>query len=281
MYNHQRKDFLNYRVTHSFSHICFLLSLYLSGEEERMPAAVASSFNASEFNSWVIGGQYTKTNLKRSQMKPPKQVEDPRAAETHQAHLQQRKELLRQELEAHQLVYNPKVANALRVSSRPSRSETGGSDSPMRTSPRSNLNSREKSKQEDAAKQEQDADNSSSALRGRLQASFEQITATHAYGTLFPPLLTPFRRPCLLGTVMPTRQQAEASIPEAQSPKRPAIRNDLSVVAGERRRQQPSSGPKAFFPTGSSPSVYRHFVHIPPGERGTFAMSGAGKQHVQ
>lgn len=239
------------------------------------------SMTSSEFNSWVIGGQYAKSNLKRHHLRDAgvsSSADGGENAVEPRRQIEERREELRRQLDAHQLVYNSKVAEALRTpSSRAARlgSETTSSrkDSPKRqgTPPKPN--------QAEGADTNA-ADNTSAALRGRLKASFAKITATHAYGTLFPPLLTPFNRGCLLGASSSSqspggspRTAGDTTIPDkdATSPKKHVVRNDLSVVAGERRRVQPVSGPKAFFPTGSCTSVYRHFVHVPTTDRGTFS----------
>jgi hypothetical protein len=225
-------------------------------------------FSQAEFNAWVIGGHYTKNKLKRGQLVVQAKL-DGDALEAHRNSLENRKVRLREELESHQLAYNGKVPDAMRSvrASSPPRER----HAPQDHTPRSRGHSREA--EQHTAPQDND-ENSSNALRGRLKASFAQISATHAYGTLFPPLLTPYSRSCLLGqNSTPKSPHQENQIPDAlkSAPRRTSSSNPLSVVAGERKRAQPGSGPKAFFPSSSNSSIYRHFMHIPPTDRATFA----------
>lgn len=227
-------------------------------------------FSQADFNAWVIGGHYTKNKLKRGQLIVQANL-DGDALEAHRNNLEHRKERLRQELNSHQLAYNGKVPDAMRTvrASSPPRERHASQDH----TPRSlRGHSRETEQQQTPHDAEE---NSSNALRGRLKASFAQISATHAYGTLFPPLLTPYSRSCLLGqSATPKTPHEENQIPDAlksSGTRKPSAHNPLSVVAGERKRAQPGSGPKAFFPSSNNSSIYRHFMHIPPTDRGTFA----------
>lgn len=236
---------------------------------------VPKGMTQSEFNSWVIGGQYTKAVAKKGSSRQTKEE----LSEAHRAQIQARKEQLKEELDTHSIQYKPKVASAMRVRSgrgtdNGENGESQGSESKeRRESPKKRVPSPPQAAENNDP---QSDENTSCALRGRLKVSFAQITATHAYGTLFPPLLTPYNRPCLLGQPITQKQPPpENQIPDMlkSQPQRHAVGNDLSVVAGERRRVQPNSGPKAFFPTGSNTSAYRFFTHIPSSERGTFGVS--------
>ena len=135
---------------------------------------------SAEFSSWVIGGQYNKSNLKRSQAKQAKEVPLP---DSHRQHIEARKQELQAALDSFGVSYKQKLV--------PSTPESNHAQ--KRASPPRRPVSPPKEQEEGTD------DNSSTALRGRLKASFAQITTTHAYGTLFPPLLTPYNRPCLLG----------------------------------------------------------------------------------
>lgn len=233
----------------------------------------SAKFSQPDFNSWVIGGHYTKSKLKRGQLVVQPRL-DGAALEAHRHNLEQRKQKLQEELDTHQVVYCAKVPEAMRTAARASPPHSREKNSQDNT-PRSFAHSRGLSREKgDRGSSPGGDENSSNALRGRLKASFAQISATHAYGTLFPPLLTPYSRSCLLGlNVTPKSPHQENQIPDAlksTGPRKPHGHNSLSVVAGERKRAQPSSGPKAFFPSSSNSSIYRHFMHIPPTDRGTF-----------
>ena len=207
---------------------------------------------SAEFSSWVIGGQYNKSNLKRSQAKQAKEVPLP---DSHRQHIEARKQELQAALDSFGVSYKQKMV--------PSTPESNHAQ--KRASPPRRPVSPPKEQEEGTD------DNSSTALRGRLKASFAQITTTHAYGTLFPPLLTPYNRPCLLGIAKSEGTNSPTAFDTAtKSVPLPRSKNAFSVVAQERKRVQPVVGPKAFFPTGSNVAVYRHFVHLGPAEHGTF-----------
>lgn len=254
-------------IHHKFNALAFSTLVMSAAETADVEPG---KFSQADFNAWVIGGQYTKNKLKRGQLVVQPRLEGD-ALEVHRNNLEQRKEKLRQELDTHQLAYNAKVPDAMRTvrASSPLRER----HAPQDHTPRSSRGlSREAATESNHNLPDSD-ENSSNALRGRLKASFAQISATHAYGTLFPPLLTPYSRSCLLGqNATPKSPHQENQIPDAlkSASAKKSINNPLSVVAGERKRAQPGSGPKAFFPSSNNSSIYRHFMHISPTDRGTF-----------
>jgi hypothetical protein len=176
--------------------------------------------------------------------------------------LEARREQLKQERDRFQAVYKPKVAAALRSK------HSGTTDrhqSPER---------HEKNSPRCVTPPKADGENTSAALRGRLRVSFAQISATHAYGTLFPALLTPYERACLIAPPKEKKENGHDTEQVASAGSHSINEtNRLSVVSNERRRVQPVSGPRAFFPTGSNICAYRHFTHIPHGGHGTFSLS--------
>jgi hypothetical protein len=199
----------------------------------------------ADFNSWIIGGQYTKNSFKRQAGAPAKVELD----ENHKQQLEARKLKLKEEREKFCAEYKPKVASAFREK-RETAAAGHRADAPPRTASPPNPN-------------KPAVADDSLALRNRLRDSFAQITATHAYGTLFPPLLTPYNRPCLVNH-NPDRPKSPVKDLTDQTPEKvlpTQTENSLSVTKNERRRVQPVSGPKAFFPTGSTTSAYRHFCH--------------------
>ncbi len=211
---------------------------------------MADDSKRADFNSWIIGGQYTKNSFKR-QIGGPAKVE---LDENHKHQLEARKLKLKEERDKFCAEYKPKVASAFREKREPKSNFAAGH--------RAGVSLRIASPPKDTDKDNGMSDDSL-ALRNRLRDSFAQITATHAYGTLFPPLLTPYNRPCLVnhnsdGPKSPVKDLMDQT-PEVVLPTH--TDNSLSVTKHERRRVQPVSGPKAFFPTGSTTSAYRHFCH--------------------
>ena len=201
----------------------------------------------ADFNSWIIGGQYTKNSFKRHIGAPSKIELD----DNHRQQLEARKLQLKEEREKFCAEYKPKVASAFREKRETPAAHHHAAHAPPRTA---------------SPERGESDENSSLALRNRLRDSFAQITATHAYGTLFPPLLTPYNRPCLVNhnpdrPKSPVKELTDQT-PDVVLPSHP--QNSLSVTKHERRRVQPVSGPKAFFPTGSTTAAYRHFCHPSP-----------------
>lgn len=214
---------------------------------------------SSEFNSWVIGGNYCRNTLKKNQIRADlemkKKMQDEVVDDYYQKRIEKRREELREARAAAMVTYKSKVQAALRE--HPTR------NSPHRSSPKAGSKSPRKdlvSNKETA----EDDQTTSRALRERLKVSFAQTTAAHAYGTLFPPLLTPYNRSISTRPERPsTPPKDTGSLDGAHKtgPQPPPPKEAFSAVAHVRHRIQPVSGPKAFFPTGSALTAYRCFSH--------------------
>lgn len=196
------------------------------------------SKEAHDFNSWVLGGAYSRTTLKRNQIKADlelakKSREDSELdpSDDFSKKLEKRRQKWKED--------RVKPSNL-------DKSKKAKDDSPRREA---------KSPPRAASPPENEL-----SLRERLQKSFAQTTAAHAYGTLFPPLLTPYSRPCNFLRFAPERSStppANPEIPQAQTIKPPPPREYFSVAKSDRHRPQPRSGPQAFLPTGSAATAYR------------------------
>mgnify|MGYP001560841199 CR=1 FL=1 len=125
-------------------------------------------------------------------------------------------------------------------------------------------------------------------LRQRLQQSFDQAKASQTFGSLFPPLLTPYSRPNIytvrndpFGPVSPRTLAQNAGADAAAggakglkltSPSTGAApdvdfsatlpKDPFAVAAGPKPRPQPISGPKPFMPSASTSAPYRHFTNL-------------------
>lgn len=197
-----------------------------------------------------------------------------------QSKLQRRKDQLKTEREKGGVCYKPKVAAALRDTSWRDRVElaaengsasavaalnaTAGSHASNKQARDNTVSpARRPSPPRKDAEDEPRFGDTSRALRERLKMTFAQTTASHAYGTLFPPLLTPYNR--VLNIKFPDRsgtahgdkppdvfpQPPQSGVPE------PSNREPFSRAGRTPARPQPGSGPKAFLPTGSATSAYR------------------------
>ena len=218
------------------------------------------SKESQEFNSWVLGGAYSKTTMKRHQIKAD--LELTRKAEeeeddTFQKRLEKRREQLKEARSRPVPAYKSKVPLPSRE--RPLRTQ---SPDGSHTSPRKRVSPR---RHDSPPRPETKDGHEQQSLRERLHQSFAQTTAAHAYGTLFPPLLTPYNRPCNF-LRMADRAQTASPPPEPDlSPretfKPPPVRERFSLAKSDRQRPQPRSGPQAFFPTGSSTTAYRFLAN--------------------
>jgi hypothetical protein len=211
---------------------------------------------------WVVGGGYCKTRMKRSQIKTDLHhmrravTEGPEKKITEQ--LKERKEAIKEDQRREMLPYKPKVADATREARRLVISQKHAGKPPSPQHPRSAV----KLAEHDGGMSGEDA---ALALRQRLRQSFEQTTANRSYGTLFPPLLTPYCRPMAFLRGQERRSPSPRGVPTfndgAQQQTSDVVRDSFSVVNhNEPRRAQPPTGPKAFLPTGSSATAYRHFT---------------------
>lgn len=110
--------------------------------------------------------------------------------------------------------------------------------------------------------------------RRQLGESFNSVKAASAYNTVFPALLSPFRRKMperLLGPSAPrgtnnhnhTQRSYSPQLDHHQEPvviKLSASANRFSVVRDNSPpRERPTTGPKPFYPSGSQAAVHRAF----------------------
>ena len=229
---------------------------------------------ALEFNAWVVGGSYSKNRVKRNQMKIEQVRRKEDAGDEIEAQLlaklAARKEAIRAEQAKELKEYKPKVAEAFREDRRVEAAERSGR-SPRRGDSRGSPKksprkpSRPATVEGERAAEHDKALDAARTLRTRLKESFEQTTQNHLYGTLFPPLLTPYARPMTFirqdasgAAHRSPRADPNFSVPAsaAAPPKEP-----FSLAAQRPKRAQPLTGPKAFMPTGSSTTAYRHFTN--------------------
>jgi hypothetical protein len=225
----------------------------------------------ADFNSWIIGGQYTKNSFKRQvgSGAPSNKVE---LDDGHKQQLEARRLKLKEDREKFCAEYKPKLVSGLREKRdyNNNAAVASGSSGPPPPPPATAAAAASTARRADAPPRTASPPTNTNkvddslALRNRLRDSFAQITATHAYGTLFPPLLTPYNRPCLVSHNPSDRPKSPVQELTDQTPEKVlplSNENSLSVTKNERRRVQPISGPKAFFPTGSTTAAYRHFCN--------------------
>lgn len=104
-------------------HIIFILwifillffekKIYFIAGLAEMPEAEGLPKRATDFNSWIIGGQYTKSALKMGHLRGSRQYQESDQSSL-KTQLEARRERLKQERDRFQAVYKPKVAAALR-----------------------------------------------------------------------------------------------------------------------------------------------------------------------
>jgi hypothetical protein len=213
-----------------------------------------------KFNSWVIGGSYSKTQMKRNQIRTDLAVHKRFALNADGDELDRKLEARKVALREHNgqaPQYKPKFAEAMREERKRQADETSAlRDSSPR---RADRGERTVTAGHDPRPPSNEA--TSAELRLRLRQSFEQPQQQRG---LFPPLLLPYDRPMTFlrgrdravkvvraGPTFPTPTTAVA---EQQA-------HAFSLPTQERRRALPSSGPQPFFPTGSSTTAYRHFTN--------------------
>jgi hypothetical protein len=204
-----------------------------------------------DFNSWVLGGAYSKNILKRSQNKrtdlesSKKTGDTPVVEDAFQRRLDKRKLQLKENKESAETNARPKPSYKL--------------SPPRKTSSREQDDSAPPAARKLVRVSSPPRPDEGPTLRERLHQSFAQTTASHAYGTLFPPLLTPYSRPCNFLRFADTERKPvpEPDLSSKSQIAAPAFREPFSLAKNERNRPQPRSGPQAFFPTGSSATAYR------------------------
>lgn len=224
------------------------------------PPMASRSVEAQKFNSWVIGGGYSKTQMKRNQIKTDLAYKRKFDAEhmTSDA-VERRKAELKQNQPQEVATYKPKVAEAQREERKARVAEMRRSSPERRTSPRRSPT------RPSTVERPDEGGEAARHLRDRLLESFEN--ATQSYGTLFPPLLAPYSRPtnATRNRDRPSSPRGDGAfnVPDAAAtlnaddrPKEP-----FGLPGGDRRRPQPASGPKPFLPTGSTTTAYRHFTN--------------------
>uniref|UniRef100_A0A7S1KWL0 Uncharacterized protein n=1 Tax=Neobodo designis TaxID=312471 RepID=A0A7S1KWL0_NEODS len=239
------------------------------------PGFAAHGAEAQKFNSWVIGGGYSKAQMKRNQIRTDLAVQKRHAsapsaaggAETPTSKAAERRSALKEAAKPIQ-PYKPKFAEAMR-------------DERRRQAEEAFANRRAGSPHKPTSEQErlhhaievyrsehpEDPHDGPAELRDRLKQSFEGTVRAQPTATLFPPLLQPYSRPMTFLRGRERSKPREApqltfpSPPGTASPPSPSNQEPFGLPGPERRRAHPSSGPQAFLPTGSSTTAYRHFTN--------------------
>lgn len=229
------------------------------------------------FNTWIIGGDYSKTTIKKHQLKSDIEMKkrlQTDAAESTADRFAQKCEKRLAEMKSekeHQIVpYVPKVRSALREQSPRESQRNQKATTPSKTQRSQSPPKETESPLKGGEAPPDDVGAAARALRRRLQMSFEQTAESHRYGTLFPPLLSPYNRPLNFlrhaadrkVITFAGRAAGGAEIPPEVPKAFAAARESFSVLRNNTQRVQPLSGPRAFLPTGSATTAYRIFTNF-------------------
>lgn len=225
---------------------------------------------AQQFNSWVIGGGYSKAQMKRNQIRTDVAVQkrhgSPSSPQQEGAKAEARRAELK-DLAKPIPQYKPKFAEAMREERR-RQAEEAFANRRGGTPPKSSeAERRARAVETYRAEHPAAADDAAQTLRSRLKTSFEGAAQANT-ATLFPALLQPYGRPMnfLRGRDRKKARSAGSEPIAFPSPPQSPLpglghQEPFGLPPAERRRAQPASGPHAFLPTGSSTTAYRHFTN--------------------
>ena len=236
------------------------------------PGFAAHGPEAQKFNSWVIGGGYSKAQMKRNQIRTDLTVQKRNASAANggaesPTKAGERRALLKDANKPIQ-PYKPKFAEAMREERRRQAEEafaTRRAGSPHQpTSEQERVSHAIEVYRNEHPHPPQDGP---ADLRDRLKQSFEGTVRAQPTATLFPPLLQPYSRPMTFLRGRERQKPREPgqltfpSPPGTAGSHSPTQHETFGLPGAERKRAHPNSGPQAFLPTGSSTTAYRHFTN--------------------
>jgi hypothetical protein len=243
------------------------------GPSSMPPGFAEHGPEAQKFNSWVIGGGYSKAQMKRNQIRTDLAVQKRNASAPNASgggesptKASERRALLKEAAKPIQ-PYKPKFAEAMREERRRQAEDafaTRRAASPHQ--PTSEQERVQHAVEVFRTEHPHPQHDGAAELRGRLKQSFEGTVRSQPTATLFPPLLQPYSRPMnfLRGRErQKPRGPGQLSFPSPPGTAAGSQKNNepFGLPAQETRRAHPNSGPQAFLPTGSSTTAYRHFTN--------------------